>query len=176
MQADDVSWWIRDAALADVDAIAVIHHESYLSSAVGLLPPERLALRTVEYRRALWAEKLSKDRGPSEATLVADDGATVGAFVDVSPSEDDPHLGEVNKLFVAPDMKGRGVGARLLRAGTQRLAEARFSEMMLWVLVGNAPAAAFYRRHGWRPTGRLRHFSIDQTGASLPAEEYRLSI
>lgn len=54
--------------------------------------------------------------------------------------------GEVEHLYVAPDRRRRGTGARLLQ-----LAQARGKPLELWVFRRNGPARAFYLRHGFRP-------------------------
>ena len=110
---------VREAGPDDVDAIAGIHHESYLSSAAGLLSAATLAMRTVQYRRVYWRDRLGTGTG-SEVTLVAEDSSGLLGFINVSASSSDPHVGEVNKLFVATQHNKRGVGRTLLRAGTDR--------------------------------------------------------
>ncbi len=166
---------IRAAHLQDVNAITLIHHESWNSSAEGLLPPATMALKTVDFRRQQWRKRLT-DPSAGEGTLVADEGGTVIGFANVSASAGDPDVGEVNKLFVAPEHQGRGAGAALLRAATAILKEQGFPRAVLWSLTGNAAAAAFYRRHGWQPTGATGHVDIDQTDATLPVTEYELHL
>lgn len=168
---DHIGARIRAATPEDVEAIAVIHHESWNSSARHLLPASALATKTVEHRQGLWRDKLTRPQART-ATLVAEsDTGEILGFVDVSAS-DDPAVGEVNKLFVAPHRKGRGVGGALLAAGVAQLAGMGFGRAVLWSLTGNEPAASFYRSNGWRPTTRTGQVDIDQTDLSLPVTEY----
>jgi hypothetical protein len=40
-----------------------------------------------------------------------------------------------------------------MRAALGRLAELPYDEVFLWTFKENAPAIAFYERHGWRADG-----------------------
>ena len=51
----------------------------------------------------------------------------------------------LDQLYVLPEAQGRGVGSRLVRHA-QALSAGR---LQLWVFQSNAPAVAFYRRHGF---------------------------
>jgi len=88
--------------------------------------------------------------------------ATVAFFLDVVPARAEVWLettaggklfgfiafggGEVEHLYVAPDRRRQGTGSRLLT-----LAQSRGEPLELWVFRRNAPAQAFYLRHGFRP-------------------------
>ena len=54
-------------------------------------------------------------------------------------------------LGVAPEGRGRGIGAALLRAALQI---ARRPLFRLWVRASNAPARRLYEAHGWRVWAR----------------------
>jgi ribosomal protein S18 acetylase RimI-like enzyme len=51
----------------------------------------------------------------------------------------------LDSLYVAPDAQGQGIGTRLLELAEQR----RPAGLRLWVFASNAPARAFYERHGF---------------------------
>jgi len=75
--------------------------------------------------------------------LVYDDG-TVKGFIFVQQQE-------IKKLFVEPVLQGRGIGSRLLQ-----YAAAQFGANRLWALEKNSRAIAFYKRHGFYPSGERR--------------------
>ena len=59
--------------------------------------------------------------------------------------------GEIKKLFVEPVLQGRGIGAQLLCYAVEEL-----DADCLWALEKNTRAIAFYRRHGFVPTGERK--------------------
>jgi len=74
-------------------------------------------------------------------------------FLGVSPSE-------IEMLFVRDEARGRGVGRELLEYATGVLGLTR-----LWVNSQNGQAAGFYRRMGFRETGRCER---DPEGKPYP--------
>jgi GNAT superfamily N-acetyltransferase len=56
--------------------------------------------------------------------------------------------GTIHALYVLPALRGLGTGTRLLDQ-----AKATSAELVLWCHQANAPARAFYARHGFAETG-----------------------
>ena len=75
-----------------------------------------------------------------DSLWVYDDGVVKG-FTQVAD-------GEVKKLFVEPVLQGQSIGAKLLE-----FAVAELDARTLWALEKTEKAIAFYKRHGFRPTG-----------------------
>ena len=63
------------------------------------------------------------------------------------------HNGEIWALFIRPGYEGRGLGQALLGAGVAWLAAEGVTQAVLETDAGTR-AEAFYRRFGWRETGR----------------------
>jgi len=63
---------------------------------------------------------------------------------------------ELLSMWVAPHMRGRGVGDRLVSAVTQWAEERGADLVRLAVADGNRPAAALYERHGFGYTGETQ--------------------
>jgi GNAT superfamily N-acetyltransferase len=70
-------------------------------------------------------------------TVAASEGHLVGVLA-ASP-------GWIDQLYVAPDLRGRGIGSRLLRAAL----EAATGPVQLWTFQRNRRARDFYERHGF---------------------------
>lgn len=85
-------------------------------------------------------------------TLVYDDGIIKG-FIRINGEE-------VEKLFVEPAFRGRGIGGVLLDYAVNELGARH-----LLVLEKNVNAIRFYERHGFRPTGEKQE--VDGTGNYL---------
>jgi ribosomal protein S18 acetylase RimI-like enzyme len=64
------------------------------------------------------------------------------------------HRRDLISMWVHPEHRGRGIGARLLHAVVEWAAGDGAREVSLWVADGNETAAGLYRRAGFVPTGR----------------------
>ena len=87
--------------------------------------------------------KMEEYRPDLQDFWVYDDGVVKG-FVRVAGRE-------IKKLFVEPVLQGRGIGAQLLCYAVEEL-----DADCLWALEKNTRAIAFYRRHGFVPTGERK--------------------
>jgi GNAT superfamily N-acetyltransferase len=137
------------AGSEDARAIAALHVKSWRTAYRGLVPDEFLAGPVEDDRRTIWESRLSV---PDETVLVLkalnQDGVMVG-FTCVL-RDGDPEWGPLlDNLHVSPDLKGQGIGARLLRASRAwSSAVAPGQPMHLWVIEGNTQARHFYDREG----------------------------
>ncbi len=133
---------IRPASAEDVDAVAALYEELHEAEWHGD-PPFRIA------RPAWRAEVSSVLESPGIHLLVAEAGGVVGTVrVELGERPHGP-VGEIRRLVVSRDWRGRGVGARLM-AAAEELARARGAgDMRLTVLVGNDEARGFYVRRGY---------------------------
>jgi GNAT superfamily N-acetyltransferase len=150
---------VRRADPGDAAAIAEVHVDAWRAGYRGLLPDHVLDGLSVAVRRRAWEEALA---GGEVAVLVAEDGGGVAGFCALAPDR-----GEVAALYVDPARWGRGAGAALLRSGLELLREGGVGEAVVWLLAGNARAAALYGRLGFSADGTERRERI----ASLAAEE-----
>jgi GNAT superfamily N-acetyltransferase len=93
--------------------------------------------------------------------LVVLRGVTIRGFVTIGSCRDEgPPKGELLALYVDPSHWGEGLGQHLIAEGRWRLARRRFTEAMLWVLVGNERAERFYHADGWVSDGGRRRVEI----------------
>jgi ribosomal protein S18 acetylase RimI-like enzyme len=103
---------------------------------------------------------------PQHVALVAEvDGQVAGvwrAFPEdqsVHPSVTDGTSAHVADAYVCELFHGAGVAQRLMEEGLLVLTGAGFDSVRLWVPVRNARARAFYRRSGFRDTGKERQWA-----------------
>lgn len=75
-------------------------------------------------------------------------------------------------MWVTPALRGSGVADRLVSAVVEHARAAGAGRVTLWVATGNARAVIFYRRMGFRPTGR--HQRYPRPGAT-PLDEAEFS-
>ncbi|MFT3863098.1 MAG: GNAT family N-acetyltransferase [Solirubrobacterales bacterium] len=150
---------LREARRGDELAIAAVHVRSWQEAYRELMPAEFLAGLDPRDR----AERYEFEGGEGAPTTVVavageDGGEAIVGFVRFGASRDADAegLGEVQALYVDPERHAGGVGRMLMAEARRRLVEAGFAEAILWVLLGNERAAAFYEREGWAPDGATR--------------------
>ena len=110
--------------------------------------------------------------------LLAEAGGEVVGQITVLPASrapravDEPALAHLSNIFVREDMWGSGLARALQAAGVEAARERGFTQMRLFVAVGQARARRFYEREGWVPTGD--EFFDPVPGLQLV--EYRLAL
>lgn len=117
---------VRPATPDDAPAVADVH---LAARRAAPMPP---GVHPDDDVRAWLASRLADD----EVWVATVDDAVVG-YVRLTPTW-------LDDLYVAPEAAGQGVGSLLLDLA-KSLRPAGFS---LWVFESNAPARAFYLRHG----------------------------
>ncbi|WP_308491616.1 GNAT family N-acetyltransferase [Microbacterium terrisoli] len=170
---------VRRATADDGRVIAEIRVASWRAAYDGLIPPvllERLDVdREAQLRTTHWDQRHADPRVSDFVAHV--DGDAVG-WAAVGPCRDDdgPHRGELYALYALPTHWSAGVGHALMAAAEQALRRARFAQASLWVLDGNARAAEFYERHGWREDGFVKDDRriVGSTGAAPLRERRRV--
>ncbi len=177
MASGDRAMAVRPATRADALAIATVHVHAWKVAYRGLLPQAHLD--GLDPRRSVeeWEAVLDATSWPSTGVLVltepshpsssagttdadgrtdADADSIIG-LAGVSPTRDDDQdpsvVGELQTLYLDPDVWRRGGGSILLDSVRRQLRQARFSWATAWVLETNAGARQFYERHGWRHDG-----------------------
>lgn len=76
---------------------------------------------------------------------------------------------ELLRIAVAPRVRSRGVGGRLVAAGLDELAARRITRCFLEVRPANASARALYARFGFEQVGRRRAYFADGSDALVLA-------
>src|SRR5205823_1577423 len=134
----------RFATTDDIQAIAALHADSWRRNYRGALPDSFLDGDVGEERLAVWGERLTNP-GPDQRTIVAvADGRPLG-FAHTA-FDDDPRWGALlDNLHVIHDVKGQGIGTRLMAETARVLGQWRpGSGLYLWVLGQNTAGQAFY--------------------------------
>ena len=123
--------------------MALTHLRSSRVAYKDLIPGDPPALDVLQRD---WATALLDAETSVFAAVLGD--RVVGSVL-VEPSEDAPDVGELKRLYVAPELWRHGLGALLHDAAVQELAR-RFDIAELWVLEGNDRARRFYERRSWQ--------------------------
>jgi ribosomal protein S18 acetylase RimI-like enzyme len=169
---------IRPARMQDVPAIAVVHVRSWQAAYRGLLPQAYLDGLDPGQRIGQWERSVSAAGRPDGGTLVADAAGRLSGFVSYGPARDDDAdarpAGEIYAIYLLPAAWDEGIGRQLMAAALDRLGEAGFDRVILWVLDSNARARRFYEAGGWRADGAAKQ--DDSFGVPMTEVRYRRSL
>ncbi len=147
-----MTFTLRTATSADAATIAALHIEIWRETYRDLAPPEIFSAMDVNVRLRRWHGILAD---PARTTLLAEiDGALAGFGLCGSPGHPIFEArGEIKNLFVGSAFARRGIGRRLMAAMATILEDHGHAGVGLGVVVGNAPAIAFYESRGGRRAG-----------------------
>ena len=127
---------LRDATAADVDAVAAIERASFADP----------------WSRESFADTV---RHPRMIFRVAEAGGRVAGYLVAWLVQDE---GELANLAVAPDARGRGVGAALVDELLATAASRGVVAVYLEVRESNATARALYASRGFAEVGRRKGY------------------
>jgi GNAT superfamily N-acetyltransferase len=158
---------VRPGTVEDALAIEEIRVRGWQAAYRHVLPANELDAMPIDASR--WRARLEQPPG-GWSTFVAEDGGAVVGFAAVGPSRDEPRVGELYAIYVAPDAWSSGAGRALIQRAEQQLA-AEYREATLWVLEDNPRARAFYERAGWAADGARK--AEARWGVRAPEVRYR---
>jgi ribosomal protein S18 acetylase RimI-like enzyme len=144
---------VRPARPEEAEDLARLHLRTALHAYAPIFPPEAPPPAHDDLV-AQWAFWLGADHAGGRRGFVAVDGGTaiVGTVL-AGPDPDEPALGHLARLYVAPERWAEGIGTRLYDVAMASMAGTGFPAATLWVLERNTRARSWYERRGWRPTG-----------------------
>lgn len=141
---------LRPMTAADADAVAALHAASWRVAYRGILADHYLDHEVDADRQSVWRERLQGPATTPAFGIVAEgpSGRMIG-FAYVLPGHDPVWGTLVDNLHVHPELKGGGIGRKLLQAVVRELGpEHRQKPLFLWVLDANEPGKRFYARMG----------------------------
>ncbi|HEX6959813.1 MAG TPA: N-acetyltransferase [Ferrovibrio sp.] len=139
---------IRKARLTDLDALVALENRSFRYNRMS----RRSYAAALRNPRAL----ILLARGGRKEPLA---GAVVVFFRADSPAA------RLYSIAVSPQMRGHGLGRKLLRAAESAARAQGASAMRLEVKVRNGAALALYRKSGYGLIGRIAHYYEDGSDA-----------
>jgi ribosomal protein S18 acetylase RimI-like enzyme len=154
---------IYEAGADDTAAIADIHVASWREVYRSILPDAYLDSGIVEERQRYWADALA---APGNGfVLVARRGGRPSGFIAVARDGEPGYDAFIESLHVVGQMRGSGLGRRLMRKAAERLLAEGATSVCLRVYDANAAAIRFYERLGGQRDGS----GIDPfAGADMP--------
>jgi RimJ/RimL family protein N-acetyltransferase len=143
---------VEDLATLEPVWNALQAHHAEISPDLGPETPARAAADAWRIRRSKYEHWLED---PDTFFVIAEAGGNPVGYACVTLGM--PYAGwvtgdrlaELETLSVLADQRGRGIGASLLEAAWQRLAELGVEEMAITTTATNVDAQRFYERHGF---------------------------
>ena len=132
--------------------LALHHHHRAVVGTLPLVDEDELSWWR---RRALYLERLNS--GSGFLVLAIDQEVVVGyALVCIEEGPDDTfpvgdRYAELYSLAVAPELRRRGIGTRLLDFVDRELARRSIEDLKVAMMAGNTDARRLYERRGLRP-------------------------
>ncbi len=139
----------RAATAADAAGIAALHADSWRRHYRGAYPDAYLDGDVGADRLAVWTERLAHPAPADRTTVVVDADGRIAGFVHTILHEDPEWGALLDNLHVRSDLKGTGIGTRLVaQSAAAVVAAPPVTGLYLWVLDGNDAARAFYAARG----------------------------
>lgn len=151
---------IRDAAEADIPALADLHAKTWHATYAGLFRAPSPHVSTYAIRESQWREAFARQDG-SWFALVAQhpDGRLVGFAKGKHTDPADPR-GDLNKIYLLGEYQRLGLGRRLLCRVARRFLDRGVDQMKAYVDPRN-PSCRFFEALGaeWlrEPDGRINY-------------------
>jgi GNAT superfamily N-acetyltransferase len=155
---------IRVANRADAAAIAQLHTASWQVAYRGLLQDEFLDGPLRSNRHELWSGRFSHSQRSDQIVLIDDCAGEIQGFACVFLDADPDWGALLDNLHVAPLLKGKGLGRRLIGAVARCvLRHSAASRLHLWAYDQNLAARRFYEQLGGEVTERIAEPAPDGT-------------
>jgi GNAT superfamily N-acetyltransferase len=169
---------VRPAGPADAASVAAVHVASWRGVYRGVFPDEVLDGPELARSRLRGWQRLLQEPAARVVDLVAEDdsGQIVGLF-HAGPARDEDagrDTAEIMMIYAAPDAWGTGAGRGLMTTALDRLRDAGYIEVTLWVLDSNERARRFYERAGFAPDGATK--DEDLRGTPITEVRYRRTL
>lgn len=138
---------IRPAVLADADAIARVHVDSWRTTYAGIVSAEFLANLSYERRAETWRNNL--DGHHHSLIVVAEREGEIVGFATGGPNREteDDYAAELYAIYLLASEQGQGIGRALFNAVVAELKRRGLASLLVWVLAAN-PAQKFYEALG----------------------------
>nr|WP_269669391.1 GNAT family N-acetyltransferase [Mammaliicoccus sciuri] len=140
---------IRNKQESDVEAIAKVHYESWLTTYRGIVPDSYLDQLTL----ASYIERHHKFNAPCIVAEV--DGEVIGFLMYGKDKDEDTSdtCGEIMVIYLLEAYQHQGIGTRLMQEAEEQMKD-KYDELSLWVFEDNHPTIKFYEKHGFKKDGK----------------------
>jgi len=160
---------VREARLEDVQGIAMVVVDTWLSKYQGLMPDEHLNKLSYVDRERSFTELLQNPSDDKFKFVVENNiGKIIGVAIGgLERSEQTIYKGEIYAIYVLEAYQRNGLGKNLVRMAIEWLKGLNINSMIVWVLAGSK-FRAFYESFGGQEADE-KTFEYDEFTADLVA-------
>lgn len=153
---------IRDAVAPDCEPLADLYGEAWRSAYRGILPALTLERMIARRGPGWWQQAVSTRPG---SVLVISFADRIAGYASIGPARMRiaGHRGEIYELYLKPEFQGVGLGAKLFVTARRRLDACGRHGHVVWALVENRPACAFYEAQQGRRAATAKERLGDRT-------------
>ena len=161
---------VREYKKEDLDGVAKVHVDAWISTYSGMIPREYLISRTYEKQQKKWNDRLFNNKNTDEFMFVLEneDKEVVGFATAIINDEDSNFDSTLYTIYILKEYQGKGFGRMLIKAVTEKLVSLGAKSMILFAFANNC-ACEFYEHLG----GKKGNSSIiNISGVDLIEVEY----
>ncbi|MEB7779874.1 GNAT family N-acetyltransferase [Mammaliicoccus fleurettii] len=150
---------IRNKKESDIESIAKVHYESWITIYKGIVPDSYLDSLSLES----YIEKHHMFNAPCIVAEV--DGKVVGFLMYSKDKDEDTSdkCGEIMVIYLLQEYQHKGIGTLLMNEAEKRM-KSEFDQLSLWVLEDNIPTVKFYEKMGFEKDGK---YELEELGNVL---------
>ena len=145
---------VRVGTIKDIEGLARVHYESWITTYTGIFSGEILRNRTVEKVENNWRPRLENKADKYECFLVETEKGEIVAFAECGMERSNKFQidGELYTLYILESYQRQGLGTLLLKKVIEHLLSHNFNSLLAWVIKDN-DSRNFYERHGGKVIG-----------------------
>ncbi|WP_239751827.1 GNAT family N-acetyltransferase [Mammaliicoccus sp. H-M34] len=150
---------IRNKKESDIESLAKVHYESWITTYKGIVPDSYLDSLSLES----YIEKHHMFNAPCIVAEV--DGKVVGFLMYSKDKDEDTSdkCGEIMVIYLLQEYQHNGIGTLLMNEAEKRM-KSEFDQLSLWVLEDNIPTVKFYEKMGFEKDGK---YELEELGNVL---------
>lgn len=162
---------IRLAKNQDAEAIGLVHIQSWQKAYEDYIPEDILNNLSLSERAKLWGNLIEQ----GVEVLVLEKNNKIVGFASICAFRGDgfSKSGEISAIYLSPQYWRNGYGSELCLAAIERLANAGYKDVLLWVLIDNTSARHFYENLGFEATEDTKLEEFYEGGSLLKEMLYR---
>lgn len=141
---------IKVGTVKDIEGLAKVHYESWITTYSGIFSEETFKNRTFEKVLKNWRPRLTNLAPDYRCFLAETDEGEVFAFAECGKERTREYGidSELYTIYILDNYQGNGVGKALFNRVEEFLKERNLQSLMVWVLKDNHSARRFYEKLG----------------------------